>query len=524
MQMKDKKIAAIDIGSNALRIQLFTKSDDGEIHAFKTLREPVRLGKDVFHTGKILRASLANALKALKEFRQIIDDYRISKVEAVATSAVRESENKAEFISMVRKETGIKVNVIDGTEEARLIIKAVMKKIPLASLNVVHIEVGGGSVEVSLIEDGKIQFCLTHKLGAVRLMEYLKAYAGDDEKFHEIADKYVGITHKRLQHSLGRKKIDRFIATGGNIDSIVWLIEQTGWGKLEWEKGVVRIGCDLLHTVIKKLTGYNLQERIEKLRLRPNRADVILPAAIVYESFARCAKVDSIYAPGVGVRDGIAIEYLENDEKMHKDEKREQLVSAVHALSEKYEFNWLHATNVASYSLDLFDALKDIHMLGERERLLIELAAYLHDIGYFVGIPHHHKHSQYLIAESNIMGLSHRDIVLIANIARYHRKSFPKEQHESFNKLTGKEKIIIIKLASILRIADALDREHLEIKMPLSINLGKNSLIIGIPDYKRLELERLAIPLKGKLFTRTFGYRLEVTEYRKEGNKNDKGS
>ncbi len=519
MNLKNKKIAAIDVGSNALRIQLFTKNASGEIQDIKKLREPVRLGKDVFRTGRILVASLDNALKAMKRFQQLIDEYRISKVAAVATSAVREAENGAEFVNRVRKETGIKVDVIDGTEEARFIIMAVMKKIPLASLNAVHIEVGGGSVEVSLIEDGNVQFCLTHKLGAVRLMEYLKAYTGDDEKFYEVASRYVDITHIGLQYSLGKKKIDRFIATGGNIDSVVWLIEQTGWGKLEWKKGVAQIGLDLLHTVIKNLKKYSLQERIEKLHLRPDRADVILPAAIVYESFARMAKVDCIYAPGVGVRDGLAIEYFENDKGSYKKKKHEQLIAAVHALSEKYGFSWLHATNVASYSLDLFDALKDIHRLGTRERLLIEMAAYLHDIGYFVGISHHHKHSHYLITESNIMGLSRRDIVLIANVARYHRKSFPKEQHENFKILTKKEKEIVVKLASILRIADALDREHLEVKKHLSINLGRNSLIIGIPGYRKLGLERLAIALKGSLFTRTFGYRIEITKYRKEGDK-----
>ncbi len=279
------------------------------------------------------------------------------------------------------------------------------------------------------------------------------------------------------------------------------------------------MGCDLLRTVIKKLARYSVQERIEKLRLRPDSADVIVPAAIVYESFARMAKVNSIYAPGVGVRDGLAIEHFNSNERSYKVEKHSQLISAVRALGKKYELNWLHATNVTSYCLDLFDALKNIHMLGDRERLLIEMAAYLHDIGYFVGIPHHHKHSHYLITETNIMGLSRQDIVLIANVARYHRKSFPKEQHGNFKPLTRQEKEIVIKLASILRIAEALNREHLEKKMPLSINLGKGSLVIGLPGYRRLELERLAISSKGKLFTRTFGYRIEVTKYKREGDR-----
>ena len=365
-------------------------------------------------------------------------------------------------------------------------------------------------MEVSFIEDAKIQFSLTHDLGAVRLMEVLNTYSESEEKFRELVQEYIRVTQKRLRHSLGKKKIDRFIATGGNIDSIVWLLGGTEWGEVSYDNGIPLIGYDTLLDVIKKLAVLSFRERVEKLQIRPDRADVILPAALVYAGFAEMAKVQRIYAPGVGVREGLAIELFRREEEPHIKEKHNQLISAVKALGERYEFDRPHAEIVADYALELFDALRKAHGLGERERTLLEVAALLHDIGYFVNISRHHKHSYYLISESEIAALSPRDILIVANVARYHRKSFPKEQHENFGILPQKEKEVILKLASILRVADAIDRERKGVRMPITITLTKNKLIIGLPPSKDRALERWAMASKGDLFPEVFGYNVEV--------------
>jgi exopolyphosphatase/guanosine-5'-triphosphate,3'-diphosphate pyrophosphatase len=501
------RVAAIDIGSNALRMQIFER-DNGVIHVVSTHRIPVRLGRDVFHNGKILSESFDSALKAMQEFRRIIDEHGITNISAVATSAVREASNGSAFIERVLTETGIKVQIIGGAEEARLVITAVLEKMNLKELSALHIEVGGGSVEVSYIENAKIKFSLTHELGAVRLMQVLNSFESET-KFREVVKEYIAITHKRLK-SIGKKKVDKFIATGGNIDSIIWLLEQTGWREVWRENGVAKITLEALLEVIKRLSVISYRERVEQLHIRPDRADVILPASLVYASFAEMAKAEWIYAPGVGVRDGLAIELFRGGEDAHREEKHSQLISAADALGEKYEFDRAHAHIVASYCLELFDVLQKLHGLGERERVLLEIAAILHDVGYFINISRHHKHSYYIIAESDIAGLSPRDLMIIANIARYHRKAFPKEQHENFSVLPDKEKEVILKLAAILRIADALDHEHLGERLPIKISLEKNVLRIELPQDKDNSLIRWSLASKGGLFTEVFGYDVQV--------------
>jgi exopolyphosphatase/guanosine-5'-triphosphate,3'-diphosphate pyrophosphatase len=491
-------------------MQIFERDGQGVISAIETVRQPIRLGEDVFNSGKILPGSFSAALDAMKEFGLLIEKSRVSQVGAVATSAVREASNGAAFLERVLRETGIDVQIIDSSEEARLIITALLDRLNLAGLNVMHIEVGGGSVEVSLIENGQIQFSLTHKLGAVRLMQLLNSCHDSQEKLNGILQEYTGITKKRLRHSLGTKKIDRFIATGGNIDSVVWLLGRTGWGAIDKNNGCQRIAPDTLTLVINELSQHSFNERVEKLNLRPDRADVIVPAAQVYLSFAKMVKSPWLYVPGVGVRDGLSIELFRKEEKSHQDQKYQQLVSAVKSLGEKYEYDQTHAAIVTAYALKIFDALKDRRGLGSRERQLLEIAALLHDIGYFVGISRHHKHSYYLIAESDIVGLSPRDQLLVANIARYHRKSFPKEQHENFRILYPKERKIVTQLASIVRIADALDREHGKGQMPIEIDITGNKLVITLPPAEDRSFYRWTMSSKGDLFTDTYGYQLEI--------------
>ena len=505
------RVAAIDVGSNAIRTQIFERNGQGRIHIVATLRKPVRLGRDVFHNGRILAESFDPALDAIREFSRAMNEHGVSQVAAVATSAVREASNGPAFVERVLRETGIEIQIIGGSEEARLIITAVMDRMSLAGLNALHIEVGGGSVEVSYIEDARIQFSMTHELGAVRLMEVLNSYSDSEERFRDIVKEYIAVTHKRLRHNVGKKKIDRFIATGGNIDSVIWLLHESGWGEVVIESGIPRIAMSTLLDVVQRLSMYGYRDRVEQLHIRPDRADVILPATLVYASFAEMAGAGWIYAPGVGVRDGLAIELFRREEAPHKQEKHNQLISAVTALGEKYEFDRSHAEIVSAYALELFDALMKIHGLDERERLILEVSALVHDIGYFVGIARHHKHSYYLISESDIAGLTPRDMLIVANIARYHRKAFPKEQHENFGILPQREKEVILKLAAILRIADALDREHSGARMPLSIKLDKNVLVIGLPPSKDRGLERWALASKGELFTEVFGHNVELS-------------
>ena len=503
-------VAAIDVGSNALRMQIFGRNRRGEIRVLATLRRPIRLGKDVFHKGRILEPSFHDGLEALKEFRRAIDEKGIQRIAAVATSAVREAANGGTFVEQAGREARIPLQIIDGSEEARLIITSFLERLPLHDKTAMHVEVGGGSVEVSIIKNGGIQFTITQKLGAVRLLELLNLPVEGDQTFSGILEDYLTSTHKRLRAALGGKKIDRFVVTGGNIESLVWLIEHQSWGTIQHRDGVPVISRTQLRKAIHRISGYSFRERVDLLGLRPDRADVILPAGLVYASFAEMAGAVWCHAPGGGVREGLAIELFRAAEEPHQRQKQRHLRSAIRALGEKYQNDERHAENVTEYATRIFDALRSVHGLGEAARTLLSAAGLLHDIGYYVEPSRHHKHSYYLISESDIVGLSPRDRLLVANVARYHRKAHPSEDHHHFAVLSQQEKVLVRQLSAILRVADALDREHASQQGKLVIRRQKTRLYLKLSSAQSLQLNRWAMNAKAELLHEVFGLEVVV--------------
>lgn len=510
------RYGVVDIGSNAIRMQVIEVREGAVAPiVLDTRREPVRLGQDVFLTGSIPEASIARAVEALRSFRAGCERWQVRGVRAVATSAVREATNRDEIVQRLEEVAGIHVEVISGSEEAYLLVKGVEARLDLSEGRSMLVDVGGGSVEVTLVENGQIVVSESYRLGAVRLLEALtrdvRGVEGAD--FLGLLDQYVGSLDRRIAERLGSERIDRFIATGGNIETLGDLAAREV--PLREEEGVDALPRKTLADWIQRLARLSFAERVEELELAPDRADVVLPAAVVYFRLAAVARVDRLLIPRVGLRDGLVSEVVAGHlETTQAADRRETVMAGAGALARKYHADLEHAEKVRDLALSLFDQTVGLHGLGAEERVLLEAAAMLHDIGAFVSASAHHKHAHYLIRSSDLVGLSDAEREIVALVVRYHRRSHPKRTHLDFQQRPREHRDRVAKLAAILRLADALDREHQAKVAGVEVHVGRRHLDLVLRAASAtdddLALEHWAVRRKGSLFLEVFGLQPRV--------------
>jgi exopolyphosphatase/guanosine-5'-triphosphate,3'-diphosphate pyrophosphatase len=515
------RFAALDVGSNALRLrvieadapnagipQLMLLPTEREMPSgwreIASLRAPVRLGSEVFLSGKLNPTSIGQACAALREFRAAMDAAKVDAYRAAATSAVREASNGATLVERSRREAGIELEIIEGVEEARLVQLAVMRRLALQDRRVLLVDVGGGSTELTVLERGQSAFSMSLPVGTVRLIDtFLKGVepvsVAQAELVGEMVERALGEASPHLADPF-----DIVIGTGGNTDTLAELCPAKEPFPLPSPGCIDVVKMREMFATLCKLTP---ETRREKYGLRPDRADTIIPAAAILLRIADVVRSTVILAPGVGLKDGILEELV--DKHFHVwDTVREaqSVIDACVRLGRRYGFDEAHGTRVAGFAGSLFDDMEKVHTFGERERLLLRAAAILHDIGDFVRYDGHHKHTYYLIQHSDIMGLSPDERAIVANIARYHRKSVPDASHPNFRELDKEARSKVRALAAILRIADALDREHRGKvdSVRAVVDRAKGRLFLFLSGQSERELEEWTVRAKSELLRDVF--------------------
>jgi exopolyphosphatase/guanosine-5'-triphosphate,3'-diphosphate pyrophosphatase len=297
------------------------------------------------------------------------------------------------------------------------------------------------------------------------------------------------------------------IATGGNIETIAKLAFPASE-----DNEIIRLPLARLRAIIERLSLLSYEQRIQELGLREDRADVILPAALVYERLCVLAGAEEMIVPFVGLKEGIVIDLMDElvSHRAHTDRQEREALAAAAALGRRYGFNESHGMHVARLAGSLFDQLAPLHGLGDAERRLLLAAAVLHDVGQYVSFQKHHKHTLYLISESDLPGFSSTEMRIMGNVARYHRRSEPSTRHEPFTRLKPAERRIVRKLGSILRLADALDSEKQQRVQRVEARMTDKKLSLRLEGSGELLLERWAVQKKRDFFTRVFGLEVEL--------------
>ena len=500
------KLAAVDVGSNAFRLAIAALDENGQVRLIQTSREPVRLGADVFARYEISEDKLIEGIEAFLRFRKLINHYKVKVVRAVGTSALREARNRSYFVNQIAKTTDIAIDVISAEEEARLGHLAVSRALNIQNKLALLVDVGGGSVEVTLATQKEILATESFAIGTVRLLQLLDQKKRGENVFRQLVREYVEVTDARLRKEIANHRVDLCIGTGGNVESLGDLRVEICKGK---ENTSVTI--EELDIILKELQGRSYEERMKDFKLRSDRADVIIPAALILQNIAHEANISEILIPRVGIKDGLLIDMAD---KLRSGESeplsRSQVITSAHLLGRKYDYEQQHAGTVARFALDLFDSTIRLHKLGNDERLLLEVAALLHDVGYYISVTNHHKHSFYIINSSPLIGLDEIQKNLIANVVRYHRKSVPKANHREFYDLTPKQRQIVLKLAAILRLAEALDREHANRVKNVRITKARSKFGIFLEGDGDMLLEKWALSHGCQLFEKTFKKKVQI--------------
>ena len=501
------RVGAIDLGSNAIRYTALEIDENFRQTPLAADRIAVRLGHGVFVSGKLVPEAMDAAVAALKAIKERFAALGVAHVRAAATSAVREAANGDAFLKRVRRETGITLETITGSEEARLVYLAVAARMPLGDSPWLAADLGGGSVEVSLVDSSGVTWSESHTMGSVRLLEELAGAGDDPGRFRRLVGEYIETL--RIPPAARSRPLAGFIATGGNIEALARLAGIDG--------GITGVGVLPLATlagVIDTLSRLSYRQRVAELGLREDRADVILPAAMVYERLCTLAGAEQVHVPFVGLREGLIADLAERltKHRAYEDRHEREVLAGALAVGRRYLFDEAHAVHVCRLATSLFDQLRDEHSLGADERRILLAAATLHDIGSFISFKRHHKHSFYLISNSELPGLAPREILLAATVARYHRRAEPAADHEPYNELTRAEQEVVRRLAGLLRLADALDRDHRQRVQRVTAARSGKDMVLQLDGAGDLLLERWALQRRTALFESELGVRVKLAE------------
>jgi exopolyphosphatase/guanosine-5'-triphosphate,3'-diphosphate pyrophosphatase len=498
------RLAAIDVGSNSIHMVIAQVDAAGGITELSRSREMVGLGRMSFPSHRLSGQAMERAMITLRRFVAEAGRWQCERTLAIATSAVRESENGGEFLERVRRELGVHVRVVSARDEARLIHLGVRQAIDLDGGPHLILDIGGGSVEFIVAAGADKPLLLeSRKLGAARMTaRYVKSDPVEARELKALLAHYDAELTPVLDE-VRRHRPVRMIGTSGAVESLAAICSGgTSGGALS---------PMLRRTDLQKLVDQLIESRAEdRARIKgldDKRRDQILASAILVLEVFRRLDIDRLEVCRSALREGILVDYLAR----HRPElevrrevpnpRRREIVD----LGRRCHWQREHGEQVARLCVRLFDQLRPLHGLGRTDRELIEYAAVLHDVGRLIGREKHHKHSAYLIRNGDLEHFRKSEIEVIALIARYHRKSAPSKRHRRFRKLSRQWRHVVEVGAALLRVADGLDRTNCSIVVDVTCRTRSDEVELLIDSRGDAELEVWSARSRAKLFEHVIG-------------------
>ncbi|MBZ0272295.1 Ppx/GppA family phosphatase [bacterium] len=465
--------AAVDAGSNAIRLTVARAESPGEIVALEKERVPVRLGHHVFTRRKFDRETVDAAVDAFRYFRQIFDRLHVQEYRAVATSAARNARNRKSVIQRIQEEADIRLEVIDGPEEARLVRAAALGAVNDKLTPALILDIGGGSLELNLMTGRRLDRGLTLPLGTVRMMEMFDA--GDAvSKQSEEAIRHFALEKFESELADPPRLAGRpALACGGNAEALAPIAP----GKPV--QGHPVLDLSRLERILPDMLRMTVKERMKAYDIRAERAEVMPMAAIVLCALSRYLGCDTLIVPGVGVRDGILRDLVESRFGVHgAGATEDDLVAAARDFAMAHGADDDHIEHVRRIAVSIFENTRALHGLTDQDRLPLVLASLLHDIGHSINFVDHHKHGEYLVRHGAIRGLTNDMREIVAALVLYHRRIDPRPEDELYSRFSGALKKKVRLLAAILRIADGLDTDHRQAVTEVEVSDNGKALLL----------------------------------------------
>jgi exopolyphosphatase/guanosine-5'-triphosphate,3'-diphosphate pyrophosphatase len=507
------RYAAIDIGSNSVRMLTAETAPGRDTKILAAERQVTRLGAGVFRNGRIPPEAIDLVCENLSRMAQIYNKLDVIGVRAVATSAVRDASNQHEFLERASEVLGTPVEIISGQEEARLIHLGVQARWPQPDKRVLIIDVGGGSAEIILGENGALSEAFSKPLGAVRLTEvFLKSDPATPVELHRM-DEYIEEKLSTPLRRIGVGPFDRLVATSATAAAIVCAVNRVRRSRRD-EADRLKAGVSQIRRFYREVCERDLAGRRKIVGIGPKRAELIVAGTAVFLRALELFHQPALHYSDAGVRDGIIADLATRGvgrelSMLNRDQRR-----AVEQMARRYGVQVTHARKVAELAHRLFQSLQPLHKLPPALGKLLEAAAYLHDIGHYVSDSAHHKHSYYLVINSDLPGFTDTERQMIALLCRYHRRTMPVSRHSPFQTLDPESRRAILLLTPLLRIADSLDRSHEQRVSDLQVQLRNASVAIALESGRDTDLEMWAAERVADSFRETYQLPLTLTRVR----------
>jgi len=470
-------VAALDIGTNSFHL-VIAKPVPGGFEVVTREKDVVRLGHGGGDMKQLSEEAIGRGVKSLARMAEIASSHG-AEVRAVATSAVREAKNRSEFIKQVRKATGIDIEVISGVEEARLIHLGVLNAIGIHDQSMFVCDIGGGSTEVVVGLDDEVMFARSFKLGAVRLTD--RFFAGTTLHPSAIPScrSFIRSSLSVVAPEVMELGFEAVATSSGTAETIARIILHTRGASEPKSMNRFEFSADEVRSVVTALqSAPTIDERVKRFGLEPNRADIILAGALILEGVVDVFELKSLMFSDYALREGLLLDTLRREGLIEVDDDHDAARRSVQQLADRCDDRPEHSQHVAELAIQLFEQLEEPLNLQPEWRRYLEFASLLANVGVVVSHAKHHLHSYYLIRNSELMGLTDREVEIIAQVARYHRKSVPKTEHTEFSALSSTDQRIVQHLAGILRIAIGLDRTYDARVKTILVKVSTSELLI----------------------------------------------
>jgi len=511
LETQPRLVAVIDIGSTSLRMQIAEIHSDGAVRRIESFSQAVSLGEDSFLQRSIELDTIEDCVKVLSGYRDQLNAYGIDQpqdIRVVATSGLNEAANKLAFRDRIYVATGFEIEAFDEAELHRVtylgVLPSLLEKPELFSGQTLVLEVGGGTSEVLLLNGLNVSLAKTFPLGSLRLRKRIEAYDAPLLASRSLMETRITRIINQLVIDGVQPKPNAMLAMGSEVRFAAREISQQAVSNQ-----LVPITLDQLNAFTESLLALSPATIATRYHMSLPDAQSLGPALLTQTMYASQLGIKQIHVADTNLRDGLVLEMAQGQQ--WSSGIHDQMVRSALQLGKKYKYDKPHAKHVARLATSLFDDLQDLHRLPQQYRSTLELAAILHEIGRFISVRSRHKHASYLIQNSELFGISRQELTLVSLIARYHRGAHPQPSHAPYSRLERDQRIIVTKLAAILRIAKALDTGRRQRIESLTASVTGAHLRVEVQNVQDLTVEKLELQETSRLFENVFGKRVVLT-------------
>ncbi|MBR1931876.1 MAG: HD domain-containing protein [Lachnospiraceae bacterium] len=501
--MSVKTFAAIDVGSYELCMKIFELSGKNKMKEIDCIKQSLDLGSGTYATGKISNEKMDELCRVLKEFAAIKDAYKADTYKAYATSAFREAENSVIILDQIKQRTGIQVGVLSNSEQRFLTYKSIASK-GEAFRKVIEgktaiVDIGGGSIQLSLFDKDTLVSTQNLRIGVLRIMEMMQHVNFKRAQAEGLIDELVTAqlsTYKKLY--LKDQEIENIIIADDYLSP--WAVKSVKTGRLQ---SVVKLSeTEELMQILRTNSNTYIANAME---ITEEKVPLVLISAVMTRRIASLMGAEYIWAPGVTLCDGITYEYAEQINMFRGEHDfEEDIVACAINISKRYMGSKKRSETLENITTTIFDSMKKVHGLGEREKLYLRLAAILHDCGKYISLVNIGETSYNIIMATEIIGLSHVERAIVANIVRYNHSNFDYFTQEGTTELNKEYYLIVAKLTAILRLANSLDRSHNQKLKGIKAKLKENELILQADTSADITLEKGFFEATEEFFVEVF--------------------